>query len=55
MILQLFIFAVFFIGFGTFAMLKRKKVIGYMFLLLGIMLFAIGSLVVFFYPSTLPF
>jgi len=55
LILQLLIFAILFIGFGIIAIIKRKKLIGFMFLLLGIMLFLIASVVVYYYPSTIPF
>ena len=38
MMLQLFIFALLFAGFGVFSMIRKKRVIGFMFILLGIML-----------------
>ena len=55
MILQLFIFALFFIVFGIILLVKKKKLLGWMFILLGIFLNAIALIVVMLYPQTLPF
>ena len=55
MIIQLFVFALAFIGFGIFSLIKKKKIIGYMFILLGLMLFATGAIAVYFYPHIMPF
>ena len=55
LILQLFIFALGFIGFGIFSVIKQKKFIGWVFVLLGIMLFIIAAVVVYYYPHTVPF
>jgi hypothetical protein len=55
MILQLFIFAIAFIGFGLYSFFKKKKIIGILFTLLGIMLFAVAVITVIYYPQTLPF
>jgi amino acid permease len=53
--LQLFIFALLFAGFGFFSVLKKKRFVGITFILLGIMLFAIAAIVVYMYPQTQPF
>jgi amino acid permease len=53
--LQLFIFALLFAGFGVFSVLKKKRFVGITFILLGIMLFAIATIVVYMYPHTRPF
>lgn len=55
MILQLFIFALFFIGFGIFSIIRKRKFLGFFFLLLGLLIFAVGAVVVTLYPHTLPF
>jgi hypothetical protein len=55
MILQLFIFALAFIGFGVFSLFKKKKFVGWTFVLLGVMLLAVAFVTVYFYPQTLPF
>lgn len=55
MILQLFIFALFFIIFGIVTMFRKKKFLGVFFILLGLLTFAIGAVVVYLYPHTLPF
>jgi hypothetical protein len=55
MIIQLFIFALFFIGFGIFSIVRKRKFLGYFFILLGLLTFAIGAIVVKLYPHTLPF
>ena len=55
MILQLFIFALFFIGFGTFSVFRKKRLIGFTFILLGLMLFAIALVAIYFYPDKSPF
>ena len=55
LIIQLFIFALFFLGFGLFSYFRKKKVIGIMFSLMGIMLIALGIIVVWMYPQTWPF
>jgi len=55
MIIQLFVFALFFIVFGIISLIRKKKLIGFFFILLGIMTFVIGAVVVYLYPHTLPF
>jgi len=55
MIIQLFIFALFFIVFGIISLIRKKKLIGFFFILLGILTFVIGAVVVYLYPHTLPF
>jgi uncharacterized membrane protein HdeD (DUF308 family) len=55
MIIQLFIFALFFIVFGIISILRKKKFLGFFFILLGLLTFAIGAVVVSLYPNTLPF
>ena len=55
MILQLFIFGILFVAFGIFNFVKKKKILGWMFVLLGVFAFVIGLIVVSLYPHTLPF
>jgi len=55
MILQLLIFALFFIVLGIISIVRGKKFLGYFFILLGLLTFAIGAVVVYLYPHTLPF
>jgi hypothetical protein len=55
MILQLFIFALAFAGFGVFSLFKKKKFVGWTFVLLGVMLLIVAFATVYFYPQTLPF
>jgi hypothetical protein len=55
MILQLLIFALLFSAFGIFSLMRRKKILGLMFLMLGFMLMVLAACVVYFYPSTLDF
>jgi hypothetical protein len=55
MILQLFVFAIAFAGFGVFSLFKKKKFVGWMFVLLGFMLLAVAFATVYYYPQTLPF
>jgi hypothetical protein len=53
MIIQLFIFALFFFGFGIYNFVRRKKILGWFFILLGAFALAIGLIVVRLYPHTL--
>ena len=53
--LQLFIFALLFAGFGVFSMIRKKRVIGFMFILLGIMLAIVAWTVITIYPEKSPF
>ena len=55
MIIQLFVFALAFLGFGLFSFIKKKKLVGLMFMLLGAMLFAVAAIAVYFYPQSWPF
>jgi len=56
MIIQLFVFAAFFIGFGIFLFFKKKKqFLAWLFILAGIVSFVLGYIVVSLYPHTLPF
>ena len=55
MILQLFIFGFLFMGFGIFNFIKKKKILGIMFVLLGIVALLVGVIVVSIYPHTIPF
>lgn len=55
MIIQLFVFAAFFIGFGIFLFFKKKSFLAWMFILAGIVSFVLGYFVVSLYPQTLPF
>ena len=55
MILQLFIFAFIFIVLGIVFMLRKKRVLAYLFFLLAVFAFVIGWIVITLYPNTLPF
>jgi hypothetical protein len=55
MIIQLFVFGFLFLGFGIFALIKKKKFIGWMFILMGLMVNAVGIIAVYLYPHLLPF
>ena len=55
MITQLFVFSLFFLVFGIFSIIKKKKIIGALFILLGVFVLVIGLVVVYLYPQTLPF
>jgi len=55
MIIQLFIFAFLFVAFGIFNFIKKKKILGWFFVVLGLFAFVIGAVVVSLYPHTLPF
>ncbi len=54
LIVQLFIFAILALAFGTFAYLRKKKFVGVLFLLLGFFLLVVGLITVYFYPQTWP-
>ncbi|NOX85176.1 MAG: hypothetical protein GXO86_04290 [Chlorobi bacterium] len=53
MIFSLFIISLFFTLFGVYSFLKRKPVLGWFFLVLGIFGFMIGGVVISLYPDTL--
>lgn len=55
MILQLFFFGLFFLAFGIFNFVKKKKLLGWFFLLLALFATIIGMIVVRLYPQTIPF
>ncbi len=55
MMLQLLIFALFFLGFGAYTLIRKKYVIGVAFVLLGLMLAAVAFTVIHFYPEKSPF
>lgn len=55
MIVQLFVFALFFIIFGLIAFFRKKKLIGLVFILLAFMVFVLGLMVVYLYPQSWPF
>ncbi|MCF8234572.1 MAG: hypothetical protein K9G67_07060 [Bacteroidales bacterium] len=54
MIIQVFIFALLFLVLGIIFILKKKKLLGWMFILLFIFALAIGSIVVGLYPHLWP-
>jgi hypothetical protein len=54
MIVQLFVFAILALGFGLYALLRKKHMVGIMFLLMGILLLVVGLVVVYLYPHTWP-
>jgi predicted membrane channel-forming protein YqfA (hemolysin III family) len=54
-ILQLFIFAALFAVFGIFSIIRKKRLLGFTFLLLGLMLFTVAAMVVYLYPEKSPF
>lgn len=55
MMLQMFIFAAFFMGFGLFSIFRRKRLIGFTFVLLGLMILAVAWVVISIYPDKSPF
>lgn len=55
LILQLFVFALLFFGFGVYAVFRKKNFVGFTFILLGVLLSVIGIVVIYLYPHTLPF
>lgn len=54
MMLQLMLFALFFIVFGLISVFRKKKFLGWSFILLGAMLMAVAVAVVWIYPQTSP-
>jgi len=55
MMLQLFIFAFLFFTFGIISIIRKKRFIGFTFILLGIMLAAVAYAVIMVYPEKSPF
>ncbi|MBN3034937.1 MAG: hypothetical protein JW861_05080 [Bacteroidales bacterium] len=55
LMLQLIIFAFLFLVFGVFSAYRKKKLLGAGFIITGILLLAIGLLVLWLYPQSRPF
>jgi hypothetical protein len=55
MVIQLFIFALIFFGLAVWFFVRNKKVLGFTFIALGIMLTVIFFIVRFLYPHKVPF
>ena len=55
MIILLFIYSLIFIALGMFFILKKKKILGGMFILLAIMLAIVGVVAIAIYPHIWPF
>jgi hypothetical protein len=55
MIISLFVLALFFIVFGLISLAKKKKIIAWFFLALGVMSTVVGLVAVYLYPHILPF
>jgi len=55
MIIILFIYSLIFIALGLFFIIKKKKILGWMFILLAIMLAIVGIAAIAIYPHICPF
>lgn len=55
MIIQLFIFALIFIIIGILFMVRKKKLIAWMFFLLAVFLSVVGAVAIALYPHIWPF
>ncbi len=55
MIIQLFIFSFIFFILGIVFFVRKKKLLGWFFVILGIFALGLGSIVVSLHPETLPF
>lgn len=55
MILQLLIFALLFLILGIIFLIKKKHILGYMFILLSVMGFLLGIITISVHPQTWPF
>jgi cytochrome bd-type quinol oxidase subunit 2 len=55
MIILLFIYSLIFIALGIFFIVKKKKILGGMFILLAIMLTIVGIVAISIYPHIWPF
>jgi len=55
MVIQLFIFSLLFFGLALWFFLRKKKVLGFTFIALGVMLMSIFFIVRFIYPHKVPF
>lgn len=54
MMLQLMIFALFFLVFGIIAVIRKRRLVGWSFVLMGIMLMTVSLIVVTIHPNTSP-
>jgi hypothetical protein len=54
MILTLFVIGIFAIAFAIHNLIKKKNILAVFFFFMGIILLAIGSIVVYLQPQTLP-
>lgn len=55
MVIQLFIFAILFFGLASWFFIRKKKVLGFTFTALGLMLMAMFFIVRTLYPHKVPF
>ncbi len=55
MIIQLFIFALIFIFIGILFLVRKKKIIAWMFFLLGVLLSVVAAVAIALYPHIWPF
>lgn len=55
MVIQLFIFALLFLGLGLWFLIRKRKPIAVLFLLLGIVIMGFFFVVRWLYPHTVPF
>ncbi len=55
MVIQLFIFALLFIGLASWFFIRKRKVLGYTFMLLGIVVMVFFFIVRALYPHKVPF
>ena len=55
MIIGLFIYSLIFIALGVLFIIKKKKLLGGMFILLAIVLFIVGAVAIAIYPHIWPF
>jgi hypothetical protein len=55
MIITLFIYSLIFIALAVFFLIKKKKILGGMFILLAIMLTIVGIVAIAIYPHIWPF
>jgi len=55
MIIQLFIFGLIFFILALITFIKKKKILGWLFILLGVFSVVIGAVAVYLYPHIWPF
>jgi len=55
MIIMLFIYALIFIAIGILFFLKKKMLVGWMFMLLALLLTVVGAVAIYLYPHLWPF